>query len=171
MLVRVPTMRLLTGSSAAHAASEPLSPFVPAHRVITPAQTGRDCLAAHGATHCPVSKTRRDRRVRAFARNTARIPPSPTQATLPHYGVWRYHRRRLRATARWRTIRSRWSLINCLGSATFTWSTRPGTGLPQPAAAVVPALASVFDSKVTWLGRVTARSARVCAASRQAILS
>lgn len=40
-----------------------------------------------------------------------------------------------------------------------------------PAAAVVPALASAFDSEVTLLGRITARSAWVCAAFRPAILS
>jgi hypothetical protein len=36
---------------------------------------------------------------------------------------------------------------------------------------VVPALASVSNSEVTLLGRITARSAWVCAAFRQAILS
>ena len=43
--------------------------------------------------------------------------------------------------------------------------------MPPPVAAVAPALASVFDFEFTLLGRVTARSARVCAAFRQAILS
>lgn len=36
---------------------------------------------------------------------------------------------------------------------------------------MVPALASVFDSEVTSLGRVTARSARVGEASRPVLLS
>lgn len=48
---------------------------------------------------------------------------------------------------------------------------RSGAGMPLPVAAVVPALVSVFDSRVTWLGRVTVRSAWVCAAVKQAILS
>ena len=48
-------------------------------------------------------------------------------------------------------------------SATFTSMTNRGTGLPNPEAAVVPALASAFDSEVTSLERVTARSAWVCA--------
>jgi len=56
-------------------------------------------------------------------------------------------------------------------AATSTSPTRRGTGLPNPEAAVVPALASVFNPEVTSLGRVSARSARVCAAFRQAILS
>ena len=56
-------------------------------------------------------------------------------------------------------------------SATFTWSTEPCTELPNSEAAVLPALVSVIDSEVTSLGPVTARSAWVCAAFRQAILS
>ena len=36
---------------------------------------------------------------------------------------------------------------------------------------MLPALVSVFDSEVTLLGRVTARSTWVCAAFRPAILS
>ena len=97
-----PTIRLLTGSSDAYVASrlnradavttcddasqQPLSPFVPARRVITPSfsQTGRDCLAAHSRPYWSYGDC-----VRAFARNTARLPPSSTQATLPHYGFSR----------------------------------------------------------------------------------
>ena len=65
---------------------QPLSPFVPARRVITPgfSQTGRDCLAAHSPPYWSYGD-----RVRAFARTTARLPPSSTEATLPHYGVSR----------------------------------------------------------------------------------
>ena len=55
--------------------------------------------------------------------------------------------------------------------ATFTWPTRPCTELPNPEAAVLPALVSVFDSKVTSLGPMMTRSVWVCAAFRQAILS
>ena len=48
---------------------------------------------------------------------------------------------------------------------------KPCTELPNPEAAVLPALVLVFDSEVTSLEPVTARSAWVCAAFRQAILS
>lgn len=56
-------------------------------------------------------------------------------------------------------------------SATFTSMTSRGAGLPDPEAAVVPALASAFDSEVTSLEQVTARSTWVCASFRTAILS
>ena len=36
---------------------------------------------------------------------------------------------------------------------TSTWPTKPGTGLPNPEAAVAPALAPVFDPEVTSLRR------------------
>ncbi len=112
------------------ATSKPLSPFVPASRFITPTDDGRV------ATALPRNLSHRGETiVRAFARNTARFPPSSTQATLPHNGFSRQ-----------------------LPAATSTRLTKPGTGLPTPEAAVVPALASVFDSKVTLLGRLTARS-------------
>jgi len=77
-----PTMRFPTGSSVAMRPESPSALSFLLSRVITPAQTGRDCLAAYDAsrTHC-------DGRIRAFARNTAQLPPSSTQATLPHYGV------------------------------------------------------------------------------------
>ena len=73
-------IRLLTGSSDAYVASpqdcadaatacdqasqQPLSPFVPARRVITPgfSQTGRDRLAVHGRPYWSYGD-----RVRAFA--------------------------------------------------------------------------------------------------------
>ena len=48
---------------------------------------------------------------------------------------------------------------------------KPCTELPNPEAAVLPALVSVFDSEVTSLGPMKTRSAWVCAAFRQAILS
>ena len=44
-------------------------------------------------------------------------------------------------------------------------------GVPAPDAAVVPALVSTFDFEFTLLGRITARSAQVLAAFRQATLS
>ena len=68
------------------ASQQPLSPFVLARRGITPgfSQTGRDCLAAHSRPYWSYGDC-----VRAFARNTARLPPSSTQATLPHYGFSR----------------------------------------------------------------------------------
>jgi hypothetical protein len=136
---------------------KPLGPFVPARRVITPAsQTGRDCLAARGRC-IPVR-----RRVWAFAQNTARsvrwLPPtgrpSSTQATLPHYGVSQLL-----------------SQDSRLKSCYFHLVDSTRHRIASPEAAVVPALASVFDSEVTLLGRVTAHSARVCTVSRQAILS
>ena len=50
---------------------KPLSPFVPAHRDITPEslQTGRDCLAAHAPSHWYCEE-----RVRAFARTPLVLP-------------------------------------------------------------------------------------------------
>ena len=48
---------------------------------------------------------------------------------------------------------------------------KPCTELPNPEAAVLPALVSVFDSEVTSLGPMMTRSAWVCAVFRQAILS
>jgi hypothetical protein len=135
---------------------KPLSPFVPAHRGITlgSQQTGRDCLPRRVA---------RCHSVRAFARNTARTPVlvllrphSPNTA----FGGWR------------------------VPFATSTWLTEPCTGLPNPEAAVVPALASIFKSEVTLLGRfahaltagqhserIPAQSMWVCPAFRRGILS
>jgi hypothetical protein len=106
VLVGAPTMRFLTGSSVAQRPQSPSALSFLLSRVITPAQTGRDCLAAYD-----VSQTHCERRIRAFARNTARLPPSSTQATLPHYGVSRHI-----------------ALGECR-SATRTWPTRPGAGL------------------------------------------
>lgn len=48
---------------------------------------------------------------------------------------------------------------------------KPCTELPNPEAAVLPALVSVFDSEVTSLEPMMARSAWGCAVFRQAILS
>ena len=48
---------------------------------------------------------------------------------------------------------------------------KPCTELPNPEAAVLPALVSVFDSEVTSLGPMMTRSAWACAVFRQAILS
>lgn len=76
------TMRFPTESLVAIRPKSPSALSFLLSRVITPAQTGRDCLAAYDA-----SQTHGERRIRAFARNTARLPPSSTQATLPHYGV------------------------------------------------------------------------------------
>ncbi len=58
-------------------------------------------------------------------------------------------------------------------SAAFEVPCRPGqgAGMPLPVATELPALASIFDSEVTWLGRITARSAWVCPAFRHGILS
>jgi len=72
---------------------------------------------------------------------------SSNQATLPHYGI---------------------SHKMC---ATSTSSTKRGAGLPNPEAAAVPALVSVFECEVTSLGCVITRFLWVCAAFRQAILS
>lgn len=69
----------------------------------------------------------------------------PTEATLPHNGTHRLK------TDIWRP-------------------TRPPECL-TPDAAVAPALASTFDFEFTLLGRVTVRSAQVCAPFRQATLS
>lgn len=49
--------------------------------------------------------------------------------------------------------------------------TDPAAGVPTPDAAVVPALASTFNSEFTSLGRVIARPAWVCTAFRTATLS
>jgi len=93
----------------------------------------------------------------------------------PHSPTTAFHTLRTRATAscHWLAAnRPRPSLRLTKHSAlTSTSSTKRGTGLPNPEAAVAPALASVFDPEVTSLRRFTARSARVCAVSRQAILS
>ncbi len=123
----------------------PLSPFVPARRVITPdfdADGSRlPCRAR--ATALVLQHPGLDLR----PEHRRRFRTGSTQATLPHYGI----SQRLAATS--------------------TWPTKPGTGLPHPEAAVVPALASVFNPEVTLLGRVTARSVWVRAVFRQAALS
>ena len=49
--------------------------------------------------------------------------------------------------------------------------TNQAAGVPTPDAAVIPALASIFETEVTLLGRVTAQSARVCIAFRLTTLS
>lgn len=86
---------------------------------------------------------------------------SSTQATLPHYSISLDNRLWIRA------MKTRILVV----SATFTSMTSRGAGLPDPEAAVVPALASAFDSEVTSLEQVTARSTWVCASFRTAILS
>ena len=123
----------------------PLSPFVPARRVITPGMVadGSRLPCRARATALVLQHPGPDLR----PEHRRRFRTGPTQATLPHYGV----SQRLAATS--------------------TWPTKPGTGLPHPEAAVVPALASVFNPEVTLLGRVTARSVWVRAVFRQAALS
>ena len=49
--------------------------------------------------------------------------------------------------------------------------TNQAAGVPTPDAAAIPALASIFETEVTLLGRVIARSARVCIAFRSTTLS
>ena len=90
--------------------------------------------------------------VRAFARTTARASARVLLRPRSHTTAFDGCTRRMQ-------------------TATSTWPTKPGTELPNPEAAVLPALVLVFNSEVTSLGRVTARSAWVCAAFRQAILS
>ena len=68
-------------------------------------------------------------------------------------------------------VRSRWSLNFTSVQPTSPCLTKPCTGLPNPEAAVLPALVSVFDSEVTLLAPMMTRSAWVCAAFRSAILS
>jgi hypothetical protein len=131
-------IRLLSGP-------KPLSPFVPACRVITPgsAADGSRLPCRARATALVLQHPGLDLRPDYRRRFRA----GSTQATLPHYGFSQQI------------------------AATSTWPTKPGTGLPIPEAAVVPALASVFNSEVTLLGPVMARSARVRAVFRQAALS
>ena len=73
----------------------------------------------------------------------------------------------MRATARLRKIAP---VGRSIGIRYFHMVDKPCTELPNPEAAVLPALVSVFDSEVTSLGPMT-RSAWVCAVFRQAILS
>jgi hypothetical protein len=133
-------------------------------RVITPAQTGRDCLAARSCRIGATIPSGPSPETPLGSRRVLLRPHSPTTA----FGGMSAGRFELPLGCA--QALPMVALLN-RGSATSTWPTRPGTGVPTPEAAVVPALASVSDSEVTLLGRVTARSAWVCAAFRQAILS
>ncbi len=165
-------------SPADSATSLPLSPFVPARRIITPdsrralhakrlstrspamphsrirsaePQTGHDSLAVQiHATHRTNLSGPSPGTPLGFRRVLLR-PLSPTTAfggataggsELPLDGA-----KPLPLVAPCEQ-----------GTATSTWQTMPGAGLPTPEAAVVPALASVFDFRVTLLGRITVRS-------------
>ena len=132
---------------------KPLSPFVPARRVITPAaQTGRDCLAAHGHRNRVAAPSLSFRPKHRSTRPVASAN-RPSEFYSGHTPPLR-----------------RFTFLHS-GVATFTPLTKTGHRIANPEAAVVPALASVFDSEVTSLGHVTARSARVCAVSRRLTLS
>jgi hypothetical protein len=149
---------------------KPLSPFVPANdRDITPnQQTGRDCLAAHD---CCVAQ---------FMTTAIMTEPSPRPPlALPHE-FYLGHAPTLRllggttagATSYLSVTASPLPLVaHRQRTAYFHMADEPCTELPNPEAAVLPALVSVFDSEVTSLGPMMTRSAWVCAAFRQAILS
>ena len=120
---------------------KPLSPFVVTGSGHHPQLRERVATASRART---VDRMiiRSTVRVNAFALTTA--SPSgelSTQATLPHYGI------------------------------SITWLTIPGTGPAGPAAAVVPALASIFDSWVTSVECVTTRPSWYVRAFRPVILS
>ena len=168
-LLRAPTLRLLTGSVGRKRPRKTPQPF----RSCSPGHHSR--LVADGSRlPCRARPT-------TLVSVAAMSEPSPgPPLALPrkfysgHSPTLRLLAVRPPANSSYRsvaTIRSRWSLLVARVSATSTLLTRQGTGLPTPEATVLPALASVSDSKVTSLGRVTARSAWVCAAFRLAILS
>ena len=141
-----PTVQSPDGVSDAQASQSPSAlSFLLFGSSLPITQTGRDCLATHDRP--PSLSTCRRSCSNLRPKHRWRFRTSSNQATLPHYGF---------------------SRIVC---ATCTLMTRQGTGLPNPEAAVVPALVSALNSEVTSLERVTARSAWVCTAFRPAILS
>ena len=113
----------------------------------TSSRTGRDCLAAHRRS--ALERRRLCPSLRPIHRACFRT--LPTEATLPRYGT---SCRLDRASPIARYL-----------------MTNQAAGVPTPDAAVIPALASIFETEVTLLGRVTAQSARVCIAFRPTTLS
>ena len=158
-----PTQHLLTGSSIAAFLRTPTisSPSALSFLLI------RTSLPIHGrrvATALP-------RMTRCTGCAAAMSEPSPRPPlALPHEFLLRPRSHttaldpcegpRIRANAR--SLRMPLTLFAGFGPtnkrATFTWLTTPCTELPNPEAAVLPTLVSVFDFEVTLLEPVTTQS-------------
>ena len=180
------SIRLLTGSSDAYVArslncvarSDDLQPSIP-----TAPQPFRSCSPGHHSRLVADGSRlpcRAQPAVLVLRRLCPSLRPEHRSAPAEFYSghtpplrrFTRCGRERLQATIRLQEIAHGLRFVSTKQSAfTSTWPTKPGTGLPNPEAAVAPALASVFDPEVTSLRRFTARSVRVCAVFRQAILS